>query len=94
MAEVSGYNTPLEQETNDSNIININAMLESRIWNKTADRKKYDKEYNKKYYQERKQTDENFTCAICMGKYNKYSKEKHEQTKRHIYINNQKNNII
>jgi hypothetical protein len=59
---------------------------------KTADRKTYNKEYNKKYYAEKRQ--DITPCDICGGKYEKYNKANHELTNRHIFIYNKINNII
>jgi hypothetical protein len=59
---------------------------------KTADRKAYNKEYNKKYYAEKRQ--DITPCDICGGKYEKYNKANHELTNRHIFIFNKLNNII
>lgn len=61
---------------------------------KTADKKAYNKEYNEKYYQQRKEKHETIICNICNGRYNKFSKEKHDLTNNHIFIYNKINNII
>ena len=58
---------------------------------KTSDRKTYNKEYNKKYYTEKRQNITN--CDICGGKYEKYNKKYHELTDRHIFVSNKINNI-
>jgi hypothetical protein len=57
----------------------------SQKYLKTADRKKYDKEYNKKYYEKRKQINDTLVCTVCGGKYNKYSLDNHQKTKKHIF---------
>jgi hypothetical protein len=57
----------------------------SQKYLKTADRKKYDKEYNKKYYEKRKQINDTLVCTTCGGKYNKYSLDNHQKTKKHIF---------
>lgn len=51
---------------------------------KTADRKAYDKEYNKKYYENKKKEVKEITCNKCYGHYNYYSKSKHEKSARHL----------
>jgi len=61
---------------------------------KTADKKAYNKEYNEKYYQKRKEKNETIICNICNGRYNKFSKTKHDLTNNHIFIFNKLNNII
>jgi rubrerythrin len=63
---------------------------------KTADKKAYNKEYNEKYYQKRKEKNETIICNICNGRYNKFSKAKHDLTNNHIFILNKlnKNNEI
>ncbi len=59
---------------------------------KTANRQEYNKEYNKKYYTEKRQ--DITICDVCGGKYEKYNKKNHELTNRHIFIYNKINNII
>lgn len=72
----------------------IDSIVNKKLWNKTADRKKYDKEYNDKYYQKRKEKNGTIICDICQGRYNKYTDVKHQTTKRHLLMKNQKENII
>jgi hypothetical protein len=72
----------------------INAIVNKKLWNKTTDRQKYDKEYNTKYYQKQKESNKPVICDICQGKYTKYNMVKHQTTKRHLLMKNQKENII
>ena len=72
------------------NVADLDVIINEKLWNKTHDRKKYDQEYNKVYYQKRKEATETIICGICMGKFNKYTKEKHDGTKRHLYVANLK----
>jgi hypothetical protein len=48
------------------------------------DRKCYEKDYNKKYYEERKS--EKTMCDICYGHYIKGNKDKHESSKKHRLV--------
>jgi hypothetical protein len=66
----------------------IDSLINKKFWNKTNDRKKYDKDYNKKYYEQRKEKNQTIICPICNGRYNKYSQLVHEQTKRHLFLRN------
>lgn len=77
----------------DINPVVIDSIVNKKLWNKTADRKKYDKEYNDKYYQQRKEKNETIICDICNGRYNKYTKTKHDLTNRHIQLKSQNNNL-
>jgi hypothetical protein len=77
----------------DINPTVIDSIVNKKLWNKTADRKKYDKEYNEKYYQKRKEKNTTIICDVCNGRYNKYSKQKHDLTNRHIQLSNQNNNL-
>ena len=72
----------------------IDSIVNKKLWNITSDRKKYDKEYNTKYYQKQKEVNKPIVCDICQGKYTKYNMVKHQTTKRHILMKNQKENII
>jgi hypothetical protein len=62
---------------------------------KTANRQEYNKEYNKKYYTEKRQ--DITICDVCGGKYEKYNKKNHELTNVHMFILDKyikNNNII
>jgi len=55
------------------------------------ERKAYEKEYNKKYYEERQNI--KTTCELCYGHYIKGNKEKHEKSKKHQLVLKIKNSI-
>ena len=55
------------------------------------ERKISEKEYNKKYYEERKS--EKTTCELCYGHYIKGNKLKHEKSQKHQLVLKIKNNI-
>ena len=99
MSEIVDYIEPTEEEINNANLMNImalmnNGLLDKKKLNKTADRKVYNKQYNEKYYQQRKEKYETIICNICNGRYNKYTKIQHDLTNRHIALYNKINNII
>ena len=99
MSEIVDYIEPTEEEVNHHNMMNLmalmnNGLLDKKKLNKTADRKVYNKQYNEKYYQQRKEKHETIICNICNGRYNKYTKTQHDLTNRHIHLFNKINNII
>jgi hypothetical protein len=95
MSEINDYIEPTEEEVNRHNAMNLmalvnNGLIDKKVLNKTADRKAYNKQYNDKYYQQRKEKYETIICNICNGRYNKYTKSQHDLTNRHIAYNNKK----
>ncbi len=65
------------------NIDSVITEIAKKKLKKTEDRKTYDKEYNKKYYEQKKKDVVLIICEKCYGHFNYYSKSQHEKSKRH-----------
>lgn len=49
------------------------------------DLKEEEKEYNKKYYAQKKENMESIKCPNCGGVYSYYSKSKHIKSRKHLF---------
>ena len=84
--------TPTQDEIKEIDQLLIKTLLKRGAKPKNRpyeEVKAEEKEYNKNYYEKKKQDLKSVECSVCHGTYNYYSKFKHFNSKRHKKFLNQ-----